>query len=132
MVAGTGPITRMLTSDPRAAQIVKYGGVVYITGQVGNKDTLVHHDITKQTAETLAKVDALLAAAGTNKSHLLEGRIWLRDMRDFAGMNKIWNEWIDADNKPTRVCVESNMASPHMLVEIQVTAAEAALPTSKL
>jgi hypothetical protein len=35
MVAGaTGPITRMLTSDPRAAQIVKYGGVVYITGQV--------------------------------------------------------------------------------------------------
>ena len=30
---------------------------------------------------------------------------------------------IDADNKPTRVCVESNMASPHMLVEVLGTGA---------
>ena len=29
-----GEITRLLTQDPRAAQVVKYGGVVYLTGQV--------------------------------------------------------------------------------------------------
>ena len=65
-----------------------------------------------------------LAAAGTDKSRLLEARIWVKDIsRDFAAMNAVWNAWIDKQNKPTRVCVEAPMARPSILVEVQVTAA---------
>ncbi len=33
-------------------------------------------DIKEQTRQTLAKVDILLAQAGTSKSRILEARIW--------------------------------------------------------
>ena len=78
----------------------------------------------EQTKQTLAKVDALLAEAGIDKSRILEARIWIKDMnRDFADMNQVWNEWVDPKNKAARYCVESNLAKPSMLVEIQVVAA---------
>ena len=72
----------------------------------------------------LGKVDALLTEAGTDKSRLLTASIWVKDIeKDFAGMNDVWSEWIDAENKPVRATVEANMARPEILVEIQVSAA---------
>jgi len=38
-------------------------------------------------------------------------------------MNDVWNKWLDPENKPVRATVESQMARPAILVEIQVTAA---------
>mmetsp|Transcript_46890 Transcript_46890/g.68861 ORF Transcript_46890/g.68861 Transcript_46890/m.68861 type:complete len:148 (+) Transcript_46890:75-518(+) len=117
-------IERIRTDDPRSSAIVKHNGVVMISGQVAIIDQLDNSDITAQTHQTLAKVDELLKAAGSDKSKLLEARIWVKDIKtDFAAMNKVWNEWIDPDNKPTRVCVEAPMARPSILVEVQVTAA---------
>lgn len=117
-------IERLRTEDPRSSAIVKHNGVVMISGQVAIIEQLDKSDITAQTKQTLAKVDDLLAAAGTDKSRLLEARIWVKDIsRDFAAMNAVWNAWIDKQNKPTRVCVEAPMARPSILVEVQVTAA---------
>ena len=69
----------MCTEDVRSSKIVKYDGVVYFSGQVGdvdNKDA----DITEQTIVTLAKIDDLLAEAGTDKSKLLTAHIWVKDI----------------------------------------------------
>ena len=72
----------------------------------------------------LGKVDALLTEAGTDKSRLLTASIWVKDIeKDFAGMNDVWSEWIDAENKPVRATIEANMARTEILVEIQVSAA---------
>ena len=72
----------------------------------------------------MAKVDALLAEAGTNKSRILTSQIWVKDIqRDFAAMNLVWNAWVDPENKGTRACVESNLARPDILFEVVVTAA---------
>jgi enamine deaminase RidA (YjgF/YER057c/UK114 family) len=35
----------------------------------------------------------------------------------------VYNEWIDGENKPTRACVQAELARPALLVEVQVTAA---------
>jgi enamine deaminase RidA (YjgF/YER057c/UK114 family) len=117
-------IERLGTEDPRSSAIVKHNGVVTISGQVAIIDQLDQSDITEQTKQTLAKVDKLLEMAGTDKSKLLEARIWVKDIsKDFVAMNAVWNAWIDPENKPTRVCVEAPMARPSILVEVQVTAA---------
>ena len=34
-------------------------------------------------------------------------------------MNAVWNSWLDSNNKPARVCVEANMASEKLRVEVQ-------------
>eukprot|EP01083_Nonionella_stella_P076886 209676_1 len=113
-------ITRLGTEDPRMSKIVIHNGVVYISGQVDATAT----DIQGQTQNTLNKVDDLLSQAGTSKSNILTASIWVKDInRDFAGMNEVWNKWVDPENKPVRFCVEANMARESLLVEVQVTAA---------
>jgi enamine deaminase RidA (YjgF/YER057c/UK114 family) len=103
----------------RRSRMVKYNGMCFLSGQFSDSDG----DITQQTQETLAKIDDLLERAGTNKSRLLTAQIWLRDMADFADMNKIWDAWIDPENPPTRCCGQVLMADPDMRVEIVVSAA---------
>lgn len=96
-----------------------HNGIVYLSGQVD----ATAKDIEGQTKNVLAKVDQYLSEAGTDKSKLLTASIWLKDIeKDFGAMNEVWNAWIDPNNKPARATTESNLASPKMLVEVQVTA----------
>lgn len=101
------------------SKLVVHNGVVYMSGQTDtSSDT-----IEGQTAAVLQKIETLLEAASTSKSNLLTSQIWLKDIeRDFQGMNKVWNAWVDPENKPVRATVGSPMARPQILVEIQVTA----------
>lgn len=72
----------------------------------------------------LAKIDALLAAAGTDKSKLISAQIWVKDIsQHFKPINKVWCAWLDPKAKPVRATVEANLALPSLLVEIQVTCA---------
>jgi len=102
------------------SQAVIHNDIVYISGQVDATAT----DVEGQTKNVLNKVDSLLLEAGTDKSRLLTASIWVKDIqRDFSQMNSTWSQWLDPNNKPVRATVEANMASPEILVEIQVSAA---------
>lgn len=113
-------ITRIKTSA-RASAIVINNGIVYLSGQVAEDPDA---DIQEQTRSTLARVDALLAEAGTDREHLLTTTIYLRDIANhFAPMNEVWNAWVPEGFAPARACVEAHMARAALLVEIYVTAA---------
>jgi len=105
----------------RASKFVTHNGVVYLSGQVAEDPD---GDIQAQTRSTLARVEAILAEAGSSPSHLLSATIYLRDIDNhFALMNEVWNDWIPDGDAPARACVEAHMARPTLLVEICVTAA---------
>ncbi|MEQ9638381.1 MAG: RidA family protein [Alphaproteobacteria bacterium] len=107
--------------SPRMSQAVEHGDTVYLAGQVADDPSA---DVTGQTEQILAKIDALLAAAGTDKSKALSATIWLTDMRFFADMNKVWDAWVAPDNAPARACVGAPLAAPPFLVEIGLIAAK--------
>merc|ERR1712055_448390 len=93
-------IRRLHTGDPRSSGVLVHKDIVYLSGQVG-----------------------IIENVGTNKSNILEARIWLKDIkRDFAAMNGVWNAWVDQENKGVRYCVESHLARENLLVEIQIVA----------
>ncbi|KAH8053760.1 endoribonuclease [Aureococcus anophagefferens] len=112
-------ITRLGTKDPRMSQIVMHGDTVYLSGQVPAD---FEAPLADQVSSTLAKVDALLDEAGTDK--LLSATIYVKSMDHFAEMNGIWNDWIDSENKPARACVEAPMARPGILFEVVCVAAK--------
>lgn len=111
-------ITR-LEPGKRMSQAVVHNGIAYLAGQVGAPGM----SLTEQTTAVLAQIDALLAAAGTDKSRLLTATIWLADMADFAAMNAVWDAWVDPANPPARATGEVKLATPDYRVEIIVTAA---------
>ncbi len=113
-------IQRMHTTE-RSSQIVKHGGVVYLAGQVARDAPGA--PIERQTENVLARIDALLAEAGADKSRLLNATIWLADPREFPQMNAIWSAWLPAGTAPARAVVEARLAYPEFRVEIAVIAA---------
>lgn len=113
-------IVRFAT-NPRRGRAVAHNGVLYIGGQTADDEG---QDVRGQMAETLAKIDAVLAQAGTDRTQLLTAQIWLKDIaRDFADMNEVWDGWIDPAHAPTRATAQCEMATPDTLVEVIVTAA---------
>lgn len=105
--------------NARRSRLVKYNGVCYLSGQFADS----RGDVAAQTRETLAKIDELLARAGTDKSRLLTAEVWITTMSDFAAMDEVWNAWVAPGNPPTRCCGAVELGSPDMRVEIMVSAA---------
>ena len=105
---------------PRMAQAVTYNGAVHIAGQVANNRKA---DIEGQTRDVLAKIDALLAEAGTSKSKLVAVNVFLPHITDFEAMNRVYGAWIDPARPPARACVEARLADPDLRIEITAIAA---------
>ncbi|WP_420995155.1 RidA family protein [Cupriavidus sp. 30B13] len=108
-----------LDQNHRRSRAVVAGGVVYLAGQVADGKA---GDIAAQTREALAKVDDLLAQAGTDKSRALTAQIWLASMQDYDGFNTVWDAWVVPGHTPTRCCGKVELADPAYRVEIVVTA----------
>ena len=95
--------------------------LIYLCGQVADN---AEEPIGPQTENMLAKVDALLVQAGSDREHMLSATLYIRDMKDFGGMNDVWDKWVPKGCAPARACVEARLARPDLLVEISVIAAK--------
>ena len=109
-----------LQPGPRMSQAVVHGNMVYLAGQVASDPV---PSVAEQTRQVLARIDALLAEAGTDKSKILTANIWLADIGRFGEMNTVWDAWVSSGNTPARATVEAALATPAYLVEIMVVAA---------
>ena len=104
----------------RLSEMVIHNGTIYLAGEVPDNST---KDITGQTEEVLAKIDKLLAMAGSDKTKILSAQIFLPEMADFPGMNVAWEKWVVPGATPARATVEAVLANPGYKVEIMCIAA---------
>ncbi|MCO6052255.1 RidA family protein [Mesorhizobium sp. RP14(2022)] len=107
-------------SGSRMSQAVAYGGAVHVAGQVADSRKAT---IEIQTKEVLAKIETLLAEAGTDKSKLVAINVFLPHISDFDAMNAVYDAWIDPVNPPARACTEARLADPDLRVEMTAIAA---------
>lgn len=107
-------------SGSRMSQAVSYNGFVFIAGQVADNR---QGSLESQTREVLAKIEALLAEAGSDKSRLLAVDVFLPAIGDFDAMNRVYDAWIDPANPPARASVEARLADPDLRVEMTAVAA---------
>ncbi|MEH6578282.1 MAG: RidA family protein [Amphritea sp.] len=110
-----------IRSNHRMSGIVKHNGTVYLSGRTAGSE---EWDTAEQTRRCLQDIDGLLEEAGTSKQRLLSVAIYLRDMKDFAVMNEVWDAWVAGVPTPARVCVEAHLARPIVKVEVCVIAAQ--------
>ena len=88
---------------------VKSGGVIWLSGQI---DVEAGDDTASQTAGALAKIDALLAAAGVTKDAVCFAQVLLDDIGDFQAMNEVYGAWVESmDVKPARAAFEAGPTS---------------------
>jgi 2-iminobutanoate/2-iminopropanoate deaminase len=105
-------------------QAVMTGNLVFCAGQIpidpvtGN---LVPGGIEEQARRVLENVKAVLAASGTSLSQVVKATVFLKDMNDFAVMNKVYAEYFSV-NPPARSTIQVARLPKDALVEIEVVA----------
>lgn len=117
---GRNPATD--TTRSRGSQISIHNGVLYFAA-TPDRPFDPAASIQEQTRQMLARVEERLALAGSDKAHILMAHVMISDMRHFAGMNEVWDAWVDQGSPPARACGAADLASPDMKVEIVITAA---------
>ncbi|MCR2746256.1 RidA family protein [Limnobacter parvus] len=97
-----------------------YNGVVYLV----EVPAVEEGNIQVQTQSLLGNLENALAAAGTDKSRLLQVQIFLTDMADYDGFNTVWDAWVPEGTAPSRACIEAKgLARKGWKVELVVSAA---------
>lgn len=105
----------------RLSRAVIHNGVAYMAGLTANDRK---KDFRGQLQEVFERLDQNMAEAGTDKSHMLNALIILKDCgKDFAALNEMWEAWVPEGSAPARATIEAGLAFPDILVEIIVTAA---------
>jgi enamine deaminase RidA (YjgF/YER057c/UK114 family) len=114
-------LSKIIRTEPNTilAKAVEYHNFVFLAGMTADDTS---QDVTGQTRQVLAAIDAALEAHGTDRTRMLQAQIWLKDIRDRDAMNKVWSEWLPEGGAPARACVEASMADPRLLVEVMVIA----------
>src|SRR3546814_19726303 len=97
------------------SQAVAWGNLVCVAGQVAQRAGGAA--VAEQTKDIRARIEELLAEAGSDKTKLLSATIWLTDIATFDEMNGIWDAWVAPGAAPARACVEAKIASPPYNVE---------------
>ncbi len=105
---------------PRMSRAVVCNDTIYIAGHVPDDASA---DVAGQTRQVLARLEATLALAGSDKAHILSVSIYLKDIANFAQMNAVYDAWVDRANPPARACVEARLARTEFEVEIVAVAA---------
>lgn len=105
------------------SQGVIANGCLYVAGQVPidpATGTLVTGSITDQTTRVLDNVTAILTAAGATRADVVQARVYLRNIDDFAEMNAVYAKYFDRD-PPARTTIEAGLRAG-INVEIDVVA----------
>jgi enamine deaminase RidA (YjgF/YER057c/UK114 family) len=107
--------------NPNLSSAIRVGSRLYLSGMLGDTDAN-RGDVRAQTRATLASVERTLTAAGFGWSDVVDGVVYLTDVREFAAMNAGYREIFSRDF-PARATVRAGLVAPNGLVEIMFVAA---------
>ncbi|WP_046867148.1 RidA family protein [Microvirga massiliensis] len=89
---------------------VQVGNMLFLSGQVPTRpDGSIPEGIGPQTQLVLEKLSALAEEAGFSLGDVVKTTVFLRDMKDFSGMNEVYGKFFPS-NPPARSCVRAEVA----------------------
>lgn len=106
------------------SQAVLKNGMLFISGQLpihpatGKIET---SDITHQTEQVFANINAILNEAGFTFSDVVKSTVFLSDIRNFAGMNEVYKKYYQTEC-PARSAFAVKDLPLGALVEIETIA----------
>ena len=106
------------------SQAIKANGFVFASGQLGlvpATGEFAEGGIEEQTRQSLTNVKSVLEAAGSGLEKVVKPTVFLKDIKDFAAMNKVYSEFFKTDC-PARSAVQIAALPKDGLVEIEVIA----------
>jgi len=112
-------------SSAPLSQAIRHGDTLYVSGNVPvdpETGDLVTGGVSPQTEQVLENIGAILEEAGTSFDNVVKAGVFMTDMDSFGEMNDVYVQYM-SEPYPARTAVRAEMASPDILIEIDVIAA---------
>jgi reactive intermediate/imine deaminase len=104
---------------------VAAAGLLFVSGQLPiapDGTRLVEADFATQVRAVLANVDAILATRGLSRERLVQVRVYLVDIGDWAPFNALYAAWI-GKHRPARAVVPVPALHHGFKLELEAVAA---------
>jgi len=103
--------------------LIEHGGLLYMSGQlpVVPSTGAIPASVEAQTRQVLDNVEALLRAAGSDRTRVLRVRVYVPDVALWDTVNAVYAEFF-GDHRPVRTIVPTRDLHHGCLVEVEVTA----------
>jgi 2-iminobutanoate/2-iminopropanoate deaminase len=106
------------------SQAIIDGDVIYLAGQ-GCTNPLTGKlelgDVRSETKRTFENIRAILQAAGSSLDDVMKCNVYLRDIKDFAAMNAVYETFFSAPF-PARTTIQAGALPGGIAVEIECIA----------
>jgi 2-iminobutanoate/2-iminopropanoate deaminase len=104
---------------------IKVGNIMFLSGTIGSDaktQEVVSDDIEEQTRQTMENLKTILKQGGMDFSDVVRATVYLTDLNDYEGMNKVYWSYFKNIEPPARACVEVAKLVKKAKVEISMIA----------
>ena len=111
----------MPLSNGHYSQCIKHDGILYISGQlpIHPETNTIPNTIEEQTYLALKNVESILNEAKTNKSRIIQTRIYISNINLWDRVNDIYSKFF-GNHKPVRSIIPTRELHFGCLIEIEV------------
>jgi 2-iminobutanoate/2-iminopropanoate deaminase len=119
-------ITAPGAPQPRGpySHAVRAGDFIYVSGQVAidpKTNEFQIGTVAEETRRTLENIRSILQAAGASLEDVVKCSVFLTDVRNFAEMNEVYEEYF-GKAKPARTTVQAVLPAVGVKIEIDCVA----------
>lgn len=108
------------------SQAVRTGNTIFISGMLPiniQTKTLITDDIIVATKTIFENLDSVLKEAGINRENICKTTIFMKDLKNFADVNKVYGEYFaDCKVMPARSTIQVAALPLGATVEIEFIA----------
>lgn len=120
---------KVISTDKAPAAIGPYSQAIEVNGMVFTSGVIpvdpatgqIPEGVEAQAQQAFSNMSALLEASGSDMSKVVKTTVFIKEMNDFAKINKIYAEYF-AQPYPSRSCVEVARLPKDVLLEVEAIA----------
>lgn len=111
---------------PYNQAIAATGQLIFVAGQIPldpkTGEIVGSGDITQQTQQVMANLEAILQQAGVGFEDVVKTTVFLSNLDHFVAMNQVYAQYFNEATAPARACVEVSRLPKGVGVEIDCIA----------
>ena len=105
--------------------VVKAGNLLFLSSQLSadlKTNKILEGGIIEQTRQTLENIKFLLKSSGASMNDILKVVVYMKDIKDFVLMNRVYREYFKKGQEPARVTIQAISPIENINIEIEVIA----------
>jgi 2-iminobutanoate/2-iminopropanoate deaminase len=105
--------------------VVRAGNLLFLSSQLSadlKTNVILEGNVIEQTRQALENIKFLLETSGASMNDIVKVVIYMREIKDFNQMNRVYREYFKKGQEPARVTIQAVSPIENIAIEIEVIA----------